>query len=53
MEGENMKFIAALAVLGALSSAQAAKIAVIDSGLDYKHEMIVPNLWTNANETVR
>jgi subtilisin family serine protease len=50
MEGENMKFIAALAVLGAMSSAQAAKIAVIDSGLDYKHEMIVPNLWTNSNE---
>jgi cell wall-associated protease len=46
-----MKFIAALAVLGALSTAQAAKIAVIDSGLDYKHEMIVTNLWTNANET--
>ncbi len=46
-----MKLIAALAVLGALSSAQAAKIAVIDSGLDYKHEMIVPNLWTNALET--
>ena len=45
-----MKFITALAVLGALSSAQAAKIAVIDSGLDYKHDMIVPNLWTNANE---
>ncbi len=31
--------------------AQAANIAVIDSGLDYKHEFIVPNLWTNANET--
>ena len=46
-----MKFFTALAVLGALSSAQAAKIAVIDSGLDYKHEMITPNLWTNANET--
>jgi cell wall-associated protease len=27
-----------------------ATIAVIDSGLDYKHEMIVPNLWTNPNE---
>lgn len=47
-----MKLIAALAVLGALSTAQATTIAVIDSGLDYKHEMIVPNLWTNANETV-
>jgi cell wall-associated protease len=52
MEGELMKLIAALAVLGALSTAQAAKIAVIDSGLDWKHEMIVPNLWTNANETM-
>src|SRR4051812_13996805 len=46
-----MKLITALAVLAAMSSAQAAKIAVIDSGLDYKHEMIVPNLWTNPNET--
>ena len=46
-----MKFIAALAVLVTISGAQAAKIAVIDSGLDYKHEMITPNLWTNANET--
>lgn len=45
-----MKFIAALAVLCAFTTAQAAKIAVIDSGLDYKHEMIVSNLWTNANE---
>lgn len=46
-----MKLIAALAVLTAISTAQAAKIAVIDSGLDYKHEMIVPNLWTNPHET--
>ncbi len=45
-----MKFISAFLMLGVLSSAQAAKIAVIDSGLDYKHEMIVPNLWTNPGE---
>lgn len=45
-----MKLISAFLMLGVLSSAQAAKIAVIDSGLDYKHEMIVPNLWTNPNE---
>jgi cell wall-associated protease len=51
MEGELMKLIAAMAVLCAISGAHAAKIAVIDSGLDYKHEMITPNLWTNANET--
>lgn len=46
-----MKWIS-LAVLTAmsLSTAQAATIAVIDSGLDYKHEFIVPNLWTNPNE---
>jgi subtilisin family serine protease len=37
-------------LLGSLSSVQAATIAIIDSGLDYKHEMIVPHLWTNANE---
>lgn len=46
-----MKLIAALAVLCAISGAEAAKIAVIDSGLDYKHEMITPNLWTNPLET--
>ena len=45
-----MKLTVALAVLAAFSTVQAARIAVIDSGLDYKHEMIVPNLWTNANE---
>lgn len=39
-----------LCLLLATVSANAATIAVIDSGLDYKHEMIVPNLWTNANE---
>ncbi len=44
-----MKWIS-LAVLACAFSANAATIAVIDSGLDYKHEMITPNLWTNANE---
>lgn len=46
-----MKWISLLWVLGTIASTQAATIAVIDSGLDYKHEMIVPNLWTNPNET--
>jgi cell wall-associated protease len=44
-----MKWIS-LAILASTFSVNAATIAVIDSGLDYKHEMIVPNLWTNANE---
>ncbi len=44
-----MKWIS-IAILASAFSAQAATIAVIDSGLDYKHEMIVPNLWTNTNE---
>lgn len=35
----------------AFSSAQAATIAVIDSGLDIEHEQIVPNLWVNATPT--
>lgn len=47
-----MKRISALLLLATLASAEAATIAVIDSGLDYKHEMIVPNLWTNALETM-
>jgi cell wall-associated protease len=50
MEGDLMKLPLALATLAVLSTAHAAKIAVIDSGLDYKHEMITPNLWTNSNE---
>lgn len=45
-----MKWISSCLMLATLSSVQAATIAVVDSGLDYKHEMIVPNLWTNALE---
>jgi subtilisin family serine protease len=45
-----MKWISLLLVLGTMANVHAAKIAVIDSGLDYKHEMIVPNLWTNPLE---
>jgi cell wall-associated protease len=45
-----MKWIS-LGILFAISAnINAAKIAVIDSGLDYKHQMIIPNLWTNPNE---
>lgn len=44
-----MKWMSLFALFS-LVSAQAATIAVIDSGLDYKHEMIRPNLWINANE---
>lgn len=45
-----MKWISLMGALAVLSSANASTIAVIDSGLDYKHEMITPNLWTNQNE---
>lgn len=45
-----MKWISTTLLLGLMAQANAATIAVIDSGLDYKHEMIVPNLWTNAGE---
>jgi cell wall-associated protease len=45
-----MKWISLCLLVAIMADAKAAKIAVIDSGLDYKHEMIVPNLWTNANE---
>lgn len=45
-----MKFASAVVLAALVSSANASTIAVIDSGLDYKHEMIVPNLWTNAKE---
>lgn len=46
-----MKWISLVMLAGMMSGLQAATIGVIDSGLDYKHEMIVPNLWTNPNET--
>jgi cell wall-associated protease len=46
-----MKWISLALLFGAFT-ANAATIAVIDSGLDYKHEMIVPNLWINANEVL-
>jgi cell wall-associated protease len=49
-EGDIMKLVPVIALLGVLSTAHAARIAVIDSGMDYKHEMIVKNLWTNSAE---
>ncbi len=45
-----MKWISLSLLMAVMANANAAKIAVIDSGLDYKHEMMTPNLWTNANE---
>lgn len=45
-----MKWISACLLMAVVANVNAATIAVIDSGLDYKHEMITPNLWTNANE---
>lgn len=45
-----MKWISMSLLLAMVANANAASIAVIDSGLDYKHEMIIPNLWTNPNE---
>jgi cell wall-associated protease len=45
-----MKRISTCLLLASVLNVNAATIAVIDSGLDYKHEMIKPNLWTNANE---
>jgi cell wall-associated protease len=45
-----MKWISAYLLLAICLNANAANIAVIDSGLDYKHEFITPNLWTNPGE---
>lgn len=46
-----MKWISGCLLMGIALNVNAATVAVIDSGLDYKHDMITPNLWTNANET--
>ena len=46
-----MKWTSVCLLLACVANTHAASIAVIDSGLDYKHEMIVPNLWVNPNET--
>lgn len=47
-----MKWISMALALATFANVEAATIAVIDSGLDYKHEAIVPNLWTNSAETM-
>lgn len=45
-----MKFLLMLLAMSTFTPVNAANIAIIDSGLDYKHSMIAPNLWVNANE---
>jgi subtilisin family serine protease len=42
------KVMAALVFVGAASS-QAATVAIIDSGVDFKHEAYDSNMWTNPN----
>jgi cell wall-associated protease len=51
LEGEHMKWISMCLLLATVAKVNAASIAVIDSGLDYKHESITPNLWINTKET--
>lgn len=45
-----MKFT--LALLALISTAQAATIAVIDSGVDYRHKEIAPKMWSHPNRGV-
>jgi subtilisin family serine protease len=45
-----MKWISICLLVAITAQVNAATIAVIDSGLDYKHEMITPNLWANPQE---
>jgi subtilisin family serine protease len=42
------KSLAALLACGAWA-AQAAQVAIIDSGVDYKHEAFASDMWTNPN----
>jgi cell wall-associated protease len=49
-KGDKMKWIAGGLLLGVLSTSYAARIAVIDSGLDTQHEAMTRNLWTNSLE---
>lgn len=46
-----MKYSLAL-FLALITTAQAATIAVIDSGVDYRHKEIAPKMWTNPNRGV-
>jgi cell wall-associated protease len=42
------KILGALLILGA-SASQAATVAVIDSGVDFKHEAFASDMWSNPN----
>jgi cell wall-associated protease len=42
------KFLAACLAFGA-SALQAAQVAIIDSGVDYKHEAFASDMWSNPN----
>lgn len=44
------KMIFTALAIGFLNQAQAATIAIIDSGLDYKHTGLTGHIWMNANE---
>lgn len=46
--GRAGKVLAALVAVGS-AAAQAAQVAIIDSGVDYKHEAFASDMWTNPN----
>ncbi|MFW5872264.1 MAG: hypothetical protein ACOCUT_04080, partial [bacterium] len=45
-----MKLLVLIVSFITLNIAQAAKIAIIDSGVDYKHEMLISQMWVNPLE---
>lgn len=45
------KMIFTALAIGLIAQAQAATIAVIDSGLDYRHDALDGHIWKNALET--
>ena len=42
------RVLAGLILLGA-TAANSATVAIIDSGVDYKHEAFAPHMWVNPN----
>lgn len=46
-----MKLMLTLLVITIVGSVNAANIAIIDSGVDYKHDTIAPHMWINTQET--
>ncbi|MCX6123627.1 MAG: S8 family serine peptidase [Proteobacteria bacterium] len=51
IKGQLVRFLSGMSLVVSAISAQATTVAIIDSGVDYKHEALSGKIWTNPSSS--